>query len=447
MIVPHQLNLTKAQIAKIKKGLPFQIKFDNMGSDKGDVVIGLKEPNAKKLMSAFKKGSGVRMLMDEDEMDYSMKEGQGFLSGIKKGVKKGLSSASKTIEKTANQIAKPVKGAVKKYIPEKDRMFLKEEAQKLIDTSAESLGSMIGEATEDEQLGESIKNAISQTGDNLLSGKKLMIGQKITPIMKKAIKLSIDKIEDPQYKMIANSIVKEAGKGLYGKAGAGLTGKGLSGRGVHTGEGLSGRDIHTGEGMCGGMMGEGLSGGAMTDRRFRKPLLGGGAPLGGLGKIMAKETKKKTGRFVKGSQEAKDYMASIRAGKGIFDKVGKAFKKGATNTKTTLFGKRMADEMEFILPAVGGIIGGVGGTYMGGPVGSMAGSTAGSAGGKFLASDMKKRGFGVRSKSAPSGRKGMPIKPASDLMTMSPYQVLTSPAFSPFYPTSSFQNGGSGEHK
>jgi len=67
---------------------------------------------------------------------------------------------------------------VKKYIPEKDRMFLKEEAQKLIDTSAESLGSMIGEATEDEQLGESIKNAISQTGDNLLSGKKLMIGPK-----------------------------------------------------------------------------------------------------------------------------------------------------------------------------------------------------------------------------------------------------------------------------
>ena len=424
MIVPHQLNLTKAQIAKIKKGLPFQIKFDNMGSDKGDVVIGLKEPNAKKLMSAFKKGSGVRMLMDEDEMDYSMKEGQGFLSGIKKGVKKGLSSASKTIEKTANQIAKPVKGAVKKYIPEKDRMFLKEEAQKLIDTSAESLGSMVAEATEDEQLGENIKNSISQTGDNLLSGKKLMIGQKITPIMKKAIKLSIDKIEDPQYKMIANSIVKEAGKGLYGKAGAGLTGKGLSGRGVHMGEGLSGRGVHTGEGMC-----------------------GGGAPLGGLGKIMAKETKKKTGRFVKGSQEAKDYMASIRAGKGIFDKVGKAFKKGATNTKTTLFGKRMADEMEFILPAVGGIIGGVGGTYMGGPVGSMAGSTAGSAGGKFLASDMKKRGFGVRSKSAPSGRKGMPIKPASDLMTMSPYQVLTSPAFSPFYPTSSFQNGGSGEHK
>ena len=424
MIVPHQLNLTKAQIAKIKKGLPFQIKFDNMGSDKGDVVIGLKEPNAKKLMSAFKKGSGVRMLMDEDEMDYSMKEGQGFLSGIKKGVKKGLSSASKTIEKTGNQIAKPVKGAVKKYIPEKDRMFLKAEAQKLIDTSAESLGSMVAEATEDEQLGENIKNSISQTGDNLLSGKKLMIGQKITPIMKKAIKLSIDKIEDPQYKMIANSIVKEAGKGLYGKAGAGLTGKGLSGRGVHTGEGLSGRGIHTGEGMC-----------------------GGGAPLGGLGKIMAKETKKKTGRFVKGSQEAKDYMASIRAGKGIFDKVGKAFKKGATNTKTTLFGKRMADEMEFILPAVGGIIGGVGGTYMGGPVGSMAGSTAGSAGGKFLASDMKKRGFGVRSKSAPSGRKGMPIKPASDLMTMSPYQVLTSPAFSPFYPTSSFQNGGSGEHK
>ena len=435
MIVPHQLHLTKSQITKIKKGLPIQIKFNDMGSDKGEIVIGLKDGNAKKLMSAFKKGKGVRIEMDEDEVDYSTKEGRGFGSFIKKTTSKaksGLSKASKSIEKTSNTIAKPVKAGIKKYVPEPVRKVIKDEAQGLINTTGDTLGEMVGSATGDEELGDMVSSAVKETGENLLEGKKLNMGSKILPIAKKSVNVAVDKIEDPKYKMIAKAVVKEAGAGLYGQAGDGLTGAGLTGAGLR-GDGLRGNGI---------------------PKHALKP-----------SKPTTMPVKKRKPRFEKGSQEAKDYMASIRAGKkgegfGSFvKKEGKTVKKTASKagdsslsaaraTKKGVFGNRMSDEMEYVLPAVGGIMGGVAGMASG-PMGSAVGSSAGAAGGQYLAADMKKRGYGTRrTKSAPPTRgKKVHIKPASDLMTMSPYQVISSPAFSPFYPKDSFQNGGSGENK
>ena len=157
---------------------------------------------------------------------------------------------------------------------------------------------------------------------------------------------------------------------------------------------------------------------------------------------------KRKPRFEKGSQEAKDYMASIRAGKkgegfGSFGKsVGSAFKSGAKSTKKAVFGKRMADEMEYVLPVAGGVMGAVGGSAVGGVAGGAFGSSVGATAGTALAKDMKKRGYGVKRKVGVAK-----IKPASDIPTYSPYQQFSSPAFSPFYPKNSFQNGGSGENK
>jgi hypothetical protein len=416
MIIPHQLKLTQAQMKKLHQGLPIQIKYDNMGADKGDAVIGLKEGNAKKLMSAFKKGKGVRMCLDDEESEYSMKEGSGIFGGIKKGIKKGVSkvkrglkSAERKIETTANKIAKPVKGAIRKYVPKPFRDALQNEAQGLINMSAKSLGDMIAEATGDDEFGEMIANSISQTGDNLLTGQKLRVGSQISPIAKRAVNLTIQQIDDPQYKAIAMALAKQAGSGLY--AGKGLTGKGLSGMGL-SGMGLS-----------------------------------------GLGKIIKKgvlrETKPVRGRFEKGSQEAKDYMASIRKGKGmcmnkdgdglgnIVKKVGKQVKKTASKGKKALFGKRMSDEAEFLLP----LLGGIGGTTLGGLAGMPTlGGVGGTAAGERLAREMKKKGMGLRGRGRP------PIKPASDVMTLSPYTSINAPAFNPFYPTNSFQNGGSGDN-
>jgi hypothetical protein len=161
-------------------------------------------------------------------------------------------------------------------------------------------------------------------------------------------------------------------------------------------------------------------------------------------------------RFEKGSQEAKDYMASIRnnkQGSGFFSKLGKEIKKGAKETgrdfkkgakvgKKALFGKRIGDEANFILPIAGTVIGGTAGSMAGGPFGSALGGAAGGAAGKALADDINKRGYGMK---GGKGRKGSMVRPASDMPTFSPYASLYSPQNHPFKPQSSFQNGGTGE--
>ena len=417
MIVPHQLNMSKAQMSKIKKGLPIQIKFSDMGADKGNIVIGLKDGNAKKLLSAFKKGKGCRMCMDEEELDYTMKDGSGIFDSIKKGVQKGVSKekqigskVEKGVVRVGNKVGRPAKQLISK-VPAPIRNKLKEEALGVMKGVGDNLGKMVAEATGDDELGDMISSGVLGVGDELLSGKRLQIGSKVLPIAKKAVNTATDMIEDPQYKMVAKEIVKKSGMGLYGKAGEGLTGRGLSGRGLSGGKILQ------------------------VPKDPRKP------------------------RFEKGSQEAKDYMASIRAGKGmkilpamdkalgvmggkkggnILKKIGREAKKVGSKAKKAVFGKRMSDEAEFLLP----VFGGIGGTTLGGLAGvPMLGGVGGAEAGKRLAQEMKKRGMGLRGRGRP------PIKPASDVMTLSPYTSVNAPAFNPFYPTNSFQNGGNGEHQ
>jgi len=47
-----QLRISPAQMTKIRKGMPIQIKHDSMGN--GDMVIALHPENAKKMASAFR---------------------------------------------------------------------------------------------------------------------------------------------------------------------------------------------------------------------------------------------------------------------------------------------------------------------------------------------------------------------------------------------------------
>jgi hypothetical protein len=389
MIVPHQLNINKAQLSKIMKGLPIQIKFNDMGSDKGDIVIGLKEGNAKKLYSAYKKGKGCRLCMDNEELDYSMKEGSGFsVNSLVSKAKDLGKKVEKGAVKVGNKIAKPAKQLISK-IPAEDRQRYKNEAIGLIGGVGSNLSKMIGEATGDEELGGMVENAVVGIGDELLSGKKLKVGSKVMPIAKRAVNNAVDMIEDDKARMVAKSIVKKAGMGLYGKAGEGLRGSGL-----------------TGNGLSGGMLDRSRP--TTYDMRKRQPT---------------------------------EYMTFSGEGFNLGKAIGSEFKKGARATKTALFGKRMGDEMGYILPVAGATLGAaVGG--LSGPIGATFGSSAGAMGGKALAEDMKKRGYGVKRK---VGRPA--IKPASDIPTYSPYQQLSSPAFSPFYPKTSFQNGGNGENR
>ena len=422
-----QLSISPAQMTKIRKGLPIQISHGSMGN--GDVVISLHPDKAKKMMSAFKRGKGLRIQMDEDEVRAS-----GLLGSLKKLGKK----VEKGVVDAGNKVAKPAKKVISK-IPKPVRDVLQQEAQGLIDGTGATLGMMVGQATGDEELGEMVKQGISDTGNEFLSGERLSLGSKILPIAKKSVNVVVDQIEDPRYRAVAKQIVKKSGAGLYGKAGQGLRGQGLSGS---------------------GLSGQGLSGSGMRKRYpavpdFDEEDMGQMRILPERGRNVIQPYPRRMPRFEKGSQEAKDYMASIRnnkEGSGFFKKIGKQikkgakeagkdFKKGANKGKTALFGKRIGDEANVVLPIAGTVIGGTAGSLAGGPFGSALGGAAGGAAGKAWADDINKRGYGMKGK----GRKGSMVRPASDMPTFSPYATLYSAQNHPFTPQSSFQNGGSGE--
>ena len=418
-----QISVSPTQLSKIKRGLPIQISHGSMGN--GDVVISLHPDKAKKMMSAFKRGKGLRIQMDEDEVRAS-----GLLGSLKKLGKK----VEKGVVDAGNKVAKPAKKVISK-IPKPIRDVLQQEAQGLVNTTGSTLGMLVGQATGDEELGDMINQGISDTGNELLSGKRLSLGSKILPIAKKSVNVVVDQIEDPQYRAVAKQIVKKSGAGLYGKAGSGLTGQGLRGQ---------------------GLSGSGLSGSGMR-KRYPQEDMGQMRILPERGRnVIQPYPPRRVPRFEKGSQEAKDYMASIRnnkQGSGFFSKLGKQIKKGAKETgkdfkrgakagKTALFGKRIGDEASFVLPIAGTVIGGTAGSMAGGPFGSALGGAAGGAAGKALGDDIKKRGYGMK---GGKGRRNSMVRPASDMPTFSPYATLYSAQNHPFTPQSSFQNGGSGE--
>ena len=426
-----QLSLSPAQMTKIRKGMPIQISHGSMGN--GDVVVSLHPANAKKMMSAFKRGKGLRIQMNEDEVRAS-----GIFGSLKKLGKK----VEKGVVDAGNKVAKPTKKIISQ-IPKPIRDVLQDEAQGLIDTTGTTLGMMIGQATGDEELGDMINQGISDTGNELLSGQRLSLGSKILPIAKKSVNVVVDNIEDPRYRALAKQIVKKSGAGLYGKAGSGLTGKGLSGSGLY-GSGLYGSGLY---GYGSGLSGRGLSGSGMREEDMGRIHT---LPYERRPAVMPPKS-----RFKKGSPEAKAYMASIRnnkQGSGFFSNIGKQIKRGAKETgkdlkkagkkgKTALFGKRMGDEAAFVLPIAGTVLGATAGSMAGGAFGGAAGGVAGGAGGKYLADDINKRGYGMKVK----GRRNSMVRPASDVPTFSPYATLYSPQNHPFMPRSSFQNGGTGE--
>ena len=450
-----------------------------MGS--GDMVIAVHPDKAKKMMSAYKRGKGLRIQMDEQEVRAS-----GLLDGIKRLGKK----VEKGVVDAGNKVAKPTKKVISK-IPKPIRDVLKDEAQGIVNTTGSTLGTMIATATGDDELGEMVKQGISNTGNELLTGQKLSLGSKILPIAKRSVNLVVDQIENPQYRAVAKQIVKKSGAGLYGKAGSGLTGKGLSGSGL-SGSGLSG------QGLSGSGMRKRYAGGRRPMPDFDEedmgkmkilphrpdvmPRYGNERPsikrpavmpredvriLPERGRNVIKPYPRRMPRFEKGSQEAKDYMASIRnnkQGSGFFKKIGKQikkgakkvgkdiekgaketgkdFKRGANKGKTALFGKRIGDEAAFVLPIAGSILGGTAGSMMGGPLGGSVGSSAGGAGGKALADEINKRGYGMK---VGRGQRNLLVKPAHNQATFSPYAQLSSGQNHPFTPRSSFQNGGTGE--
>jgi len=109
MYIPHQIHLTPIQAHKLMSGGAINIPVRQMGSDKGSEVVLFKAPNAKKLMSGFKRNKGVRIMMSPDEIEATMMKGSGINIGkafkkLGKDIKSGANKAIKFVDK---EVIKP----------------------------------------------------------------------------------------------------------------------------------------------------------------------------------------------------------------------------------------------------------------------------------------------------------------------------------------------------
>jgi hypothetical protein len=114
MFVPHQIHLTPLQAQKLMSGGAINIPIRQMGSDKGSEVVLLKAPNAKKLLSGFKKNKGVRIMMSPDEIEATMMKGSGINIGkaFKKLGRDIKSGANKAIREVDRAVIKPAEKAL-----------------------------------------------------------------------------------------------------------------------------------------------------------------------------------------------------------------------------------------------------------------------------------------------------------------------------------------------
>ena len=89
-----KLNLSKAQLSKLRNGHAVQLKSHQIGQ--GNTSVSLHPSNVKKLTKAVRQGKGVRVQLNHDEI-----MGSGFMSQAKSMGKAALKN--KQIRKLANQ--------------------------------------------------------------------------------------------------------------------------------------------------------------------------------------------------------------------------------------------------------------------------------------------------------------------------------------------------------
>jgi len=457
-LIPHQLGLTKAQMMKLMKGMPIQISHGQMGSGMGDTVMMLHPHNAKKMLSSYKKGKGVRMCMSPEEVSHTLQHGRGFMDYAKKAMKFVGSVADKALENPAvRTVAK--KGA--RY-------------------GSDIVGTAVGTYMGNPVAGAMIGDAVGRAAENAIESRSVSAGAKSLrgSASNKGKELALDAVErqvaklPDEYKPLAQSALHSAMNQMKTPPKA----KFDIGYGMKRPRGRPRKSMDMGVGLYGG-------GTPIEDQQFSLSDVARTAK-----KIFGKGMSK---RPAKGSPEMKEYMAKIRSmkkdkgkgliGGGFLDDLQSAFdpnKNGLVDAFRPETLKRRGKKIgQYVIPAAGSAVGGVAGSYIGGPMGGVAGSAAGKYAGdeavKQMGSGRKRgrprKGTGMASLSKPfkqalalnkmtyglslnnstgdnepvSKFKTDPrVKPSSTEMTLSPYQSMSSPAMNPFVPTTYQQQGG-----
>lgn len=395
MFIPHQLGLSARQPVVLLRGGAVLIPHGSMGADRGDFVMMLQPQNARKLLTAYKKGKGIKIKLTPNEISETLKSGRGFMDYAKKAYAKGKQLLNSAL----------------------DNPLLKEAGKKGLKMGAEALGSAIGGYFGNAEVGKNIGKTIGEAGANALEKRDINVAK--YELASKAKDAGLDYARTEGRRRIKQNVDDD----LY---------RGLAQHGLNVAD----RKIS-----------------ATTGEQDLKRL-GYGA---------------KRPKLVKGSQEAKDYMAMIRA------------KKGSGIGQDILGGLKKVGR--YVIPATTGTLGGLaGGVASGGnPLGAIAGSALGTYGGQKAVEKLGIEGAGMRGRGRPRKVVGMGatsskpfqqalrnnfgglqlrsdvisnaplssfnqvnsiVKPSSDMMTLSPYARMDSPAMNPFIPAYYTQQGG-----
>jgi hypothetical protein len=395
MLIPHQLGLSVKQPLMLMKGGAVLVPHSSMGADKGDYVMMLEPQNARKLLTAYKKGKGIKIKLTPNEITHTLRHGRGFMDKVKKAIEKGRVMMNDLLENPA----------------------IRELGKQGIKKGAEFVGSAIGGYFGNAELGKNVGKFVGEAGASGLEGRDF----------------NITKNE------LANK-AKEEGLS-YARA-----------------EGRRRIKANVDDDLYRGLAQHGLN---VVDKKVSATT--GAEDLKRLGLGM------KRPKLVKGSAEAKAYMASIRA------------KKGSGIGSDILGGLKKVGR--YVIPATTGTLGGLaGGVASGGnPLGAIAGSALGTYGGQKAVEKLGIEGAGMRGRGRPRKVVGMGatsskpfqqalrnnfnglqlrsdvisnaplssfnqvnsiVKPSSDMMTLSPYARMDSPAMNPFIPAYYTQQGG-----
>jgi hypothetical protein len=379
--------------------MPVNLIHSQMGSDKGDIVVMLKPQNARKMLTSYKRTKGMRLNLNPEELNETLRQGTGFFKTLKKytGINKSdVISSAKNIGKS------------------------------VVQHGAEAVGTALGAYMGNPVAGEAIGHAIGKAGASALdSVSSTKSGVTFNP--RESIK---------GLKADARAIAVEAVDAQLDKLPAGarkIAERALAGEYPDREEYISGaKDAVAYAHSLGG----GIS---MAEKMARlRAMKGGKIDVAKTFNKFAKDTKK---TFT--SPEAmKTYkqMASYAIHDGIPLATGalSVMAGDPTGVSGAFLGKVAADQ---IGNATGyGIKRGRGRPRKINGEGAKN-STAFKQALKANFNGLELGGFSDGNKSVSSFDTNPRVKISSTEMTMSPYQRMDSPAMNPFVPTSYKQEG------
>ena len=194
--IPHQIHLTDMQIRKLGSGMPVNLIHSQMGADKGDIVVMLKPQNARKMLTSYKKSKGMRLNLNPEELNETLRQGTGFFKTLKKYT--GINKSD--VISTAKNIGKSV-----------------------VQHGAEAVGTALGAYMGNPAAGEAMGHAIGKAGVSALdsvsstkSGIKFNPRESIKGLKEDARAIAVEAV-DTQLDKLPAGARKIAEKALAGE--------------------------------------------------------------------------------------------------------------------------------------------------------------------------------------------------------------------------------------